>query len=166
MNRLLFTLLALSAAVALHAQDLRREETLSDWQFRNDHDFEQTDGWRPVTVPHDWAICGPFSRENDLQEVAVIQNGETASTLKTGRTGGLPYVGKGCYRRTIPVDTLAGRRYVLLFDGAMSEARVLVNGREVSFWPYGYSAFSCEITQALHVGENQLVVLLENRPQS
>ena len=166
MNRLLFTLLALSAAVALHAQDLRREETLSDWQFRNDHDFEQTDGWRPVTVPHDWAICGPFSRENDLQEVAVIQNGETASTLKTGRTGGLPYVGKGCYRRTIPVDTLAGRRYVLLFDGAMSEARVLVNGREVCFWPYGYSAFSCEITQALHVGENQLVVLLENRPQS
>ena len=166
MNRLLFTLLALSAAVALHAQDLRREEPLTDWQFRNDHDFEQTDGWRPVTVPHDWAICGPFSRENDLQEVAVIQNGETASSLKTGRTGGLPYVGKGCYRRTIPVDTLAGRRYVLLFDGAMSEARVLVNGREVCFWPYGYSAFSCEITQALHVGENQLVVLLENRPQS
>lgn len=166
MNRLLFTLLALSAAVALHAQGLRREETLSDWQFRNDHDFEQTDGWQSVTVPHDWAICGPFSRENDLQEVAVIQNGETASTLKTGRTGGLPYVGKGCYRRTISVDTLAGRRYVLLFDGAMSEARVLVNGREVCFWPYGYSAFSCEITQALHVGENQLVVLLENRPQS
>lgn len=166
MNRLLFTLLALSAAAALHAQGLRREETLSDWQFRNDHDFEQTDGWRPVTVPHDWAICGPFSRENDLQEVAVIQNGETASSLKTGRTGGLPYVGKGCYRRTISVDTLAGRRYVLLFDGAMSEARVLVNGREVCFWPYGYSAFSCEITQALHVGENQLVVLLENRPQS
>lgn len=166
MNRLLFTLLALSAAVALHAQGLRREETLSDWQFRNDHDFEQTDGWQSVTVPHDWAICGPFSRENDLQEVAVIQNGETASSLKTGRTGGLPYVGKGCYRRTISVDTLAGRRYVLLFDGAMSEARVLVNGREVCFWPYGYSAFSCEITQALHVGENQLVVLLENRPQS
>lgn len=166
MNRLLFTLLALSAAVALHAQGLRREETLSDWQFRNDHDFEQTDGWQSVTVPHDWAICGPFSRENDLQEVAVIQNGETASSLKTGRTGGLPYVGKGCYRRTIPVDTLAGRRYVLLFDGAMSEAKVLVNGHEVCFWPYGYSAFSCEITQALHVGENQLVVLLENRPQS
>lgn len=166
MNRLLFTLLALSAAVALHAQGLRREEPLTDWQFRNDHDFEQTDGWRPVTVPHDWAICGPFSRENDLQEVAVIQNGETASSLKTGRTGGLPYVGKGCYRRTISVDTLAGRRYVLLFDGAMSEARVLVNGREVCFWPYGYSAFSCEITRALHVGENQLVVLLENRPQS
>ena len=166
MNRLLFTLLALSAAAALHAQDLRREEPLTDWQFRNDHDFEQSDGWRPVTVPHDWAICGPFSRENDLQEVAVIQNGETASSLKTGRTGGLPYVGKGCYRRTISVDTLAGRRYVLLFDGAMSEARVLVNGREVCFWPYGYSAFSCEITQALHVGENQLVVLLENRRQS
>ena len=166
MNRLLITLLALSAAVTLHAESPRREEPLTDWQFRKDHDYGQTDGWQSVSVPHDWAIAGPFSRDHDLQQVAVIQNGETTSSLKTGRTGGLPYVGKGCYRRTIPVDTLSGRRYVLLFDGAMSEARVLVNGREVCFWPYGYSAFSCEITDALHSGENELVVLLENLPQS
>ena len=48
-----------------------------------------------VTVPHDWAIYGPFDRSHDLQNVAVTQNLETAASVKTGRTGGLPYVGVG-----------------------------------------------------------------------
>lgn len=166
MKRLPLLVATLLAAATLQARNPHHEELLTDWQFRLGHDFTQHDGWQPVTVPHDWAISGPFSRENDLQEVAVVQNGEKRASLKTGRTGGLPYVGKGCYRRTLRIDTLENRRYVLLFDGAMSEARVLVNGREVCFWPYGYSAFRCEITEALHVGENELVVTLENRPQS
>lgn len=166
MKRLPLLVATLLAAATLQARNPHHEELLTDWQFRLGHDFTQRDGWQPVTVPHDWAISGPFSRENDLQEVAVVQNGEKRASLKTGRTGGLPYVGKGCYRRTLRIDTLENRRYVLLFDGAMSEAHVLVNGREVCFWPYGYSAFRCEITDALHVGENELVVTLENRPQS
>ena len=166
MNRLLIALCALCTAATLRAQNPRNEELLTDWQFRNDHDIGRTDGWRQVEIPHDRSITGPFSRENDLQEVAVIQDGETTSSVKTGRTGGLPYVGKGAYRRTLHIDTVGDRRYVLLFDGAMSEARVLVNGREVCFWPYGYSAFWCEITDALHAGGNELAVLLENRPQS
>lgn len=166
MKRLPLLVATLLAAATLQARNPHHEELLTDWQFRLGHDFTQHDGWQPVTVPHDWAISGPFSRENDLQEVAVVQNGEKRASLKTGRTGGLPYVGKGCYRRTLRIDTLENRRYVLLFDGAMSEARVLVNGREACFWPYGYSAFRCEITEALHVGENELVVTLENRPQS
>lgn len=166
MKRLPLLVATLLAAATLQARNPHHEELLTDWQFRLGHDFTQRDGWQLVTVPHDWAISGPFSRENDLQEVAVVQNGEKRASLKTGRTGGLPYVGKGCYRRTLRIDTLENRRYVLLFDGAMSEARVLVNGREVCFWPYGYSAFRCEITEALHVGENELVVTLENRPQS
>ena len=49
--------------------------------------------WQAVSVPHDWAIYGPFSRDNDLQNVAVTQNFETEASVKTGRTGGLPYVG-------------------------------------------------------------------------
>lgn len=52
-------------------------------------------GWDKVSVPHDWAITGPFSIENDLQNVQIVQNMETKASLKTGRTGGLPYVGVG-----------------------------------------------------------------------
>ena len=147
----------------------RTEQLLTEWEFRRDHNTDAADGWEKVAIPHDWAIYGPFDRSNDIQEVAVVQNGESVPTVKTGRSGGLPYMGKGCYRRNLDISAEAladSCRYILLFDGAMSEARVLVNGREVCFWPYGYNSFHCDITDAVHPGENSLAVLLENRPQS
>jgi len=120
--------------------------------------------WEEVTVPHDWAIYGPFDVSNDLQTVAVTQNFENEASMKTGRTGGLPYVGIGWYRAVFRVPH--GRRAVLLFDGAMSEARVYVNGEQVCFWPYGYSSFWCDVTDVLTDGDNVLAVRLENLPQS
>ena len=133
------------------------------WQF---HKGDSSEVWEDVTIPHDWAIYGPFSRDNDLQTVAVVQNGEETATVKTGRTGGLPYVGVGWYKRTI--DVTPGKKATLLFDGAMSEARVYVNGEEVIFWPYGYNSFHCDITPFLTADgkNNEIRVRLENRPQS
>ena len=122
-------------------------------------------GWKSVSVPHDWAITGPFSIENDLQNVQIVQNMETKASLKTGRTGGLPYVGIGWYRTEFSVPD--GMTAELLFDGAMSEARVYVNGHEVCFWPYGYSPFHCDVTPYLNKsGSNVLAVRLENLPFS
>ncbi len=122
-------------------------------------------GWESVSVPHDWAITGPFSIENDLQNVQIVQNMETKASLKTGRTGGLPYVGVGWYRTEFNVPD--GMTAELLFDGAMSEARVYVNGHEVCFWPYGYSPFHCDVTSYLNKsGSNVLAVRLENLPFS
>ena len=122
-------------------------------------------GWDKVSVPHDWAITGPFSIENDLQNVQIVQNMETKASLKTGRTGGLPYVGIGWYRTEFSVPD--GMTAELLFDGAMSEARVYVNGHEVCFWPYGYSPFHCDVTPYLNKsGSNVLAVRLENLPFS
>lgn len=122
-------------------------------------------GWKSVSVPHDWAITGPFSIENDLQNVQIVQNMETKASLKTGRTGGLPYVGVGWYRTEFNVPD--GLKAELLFDGAMSEARVYVNGHEVCFWPYGYSPFHCDVTPYLNKsGSNVLAVRLENLPFS
>ena len=122
--------------------------------------------WQDVTIPHDWAIYGPFSRDNDLQKVAVKENGEERATWKTGRTGGLPYEGVGWYRTTF--DASKSGRTTLIFDGAMSEAHVYVNGKEVIFWPYGYSSFHVDVTDQLtDDGKNNvLAVRLENRPSS
>ena len=146
-------------------EDTVRTVTLLDkgWQF---HKGDSSEVWEDVTIPHDWAIYGPFSRDNDLQTVAVVQNGEETATVKTGRTGGLPYVGVGWYRRTL--DVTPGMKATLLFDGAMSEARVYVNGEEVIFWPYGYNSFHCDITPFLTADgkNNEIRVRLENRPQS
>lgn len=122
--------------------------------------------WETVDIPHDWAIFGPFDKNNDLQNVAVTQNFETQASLKTGRTGGLPYVGIGWYRTTF--YSTPGKQTTLIFDGAMSEARVFVNGKEACFWPYGYNSFYCDVTSLVNEDgkNNTLAVRLENRPQS
>lgn len=122
--------------------------------------------WETVDIPHDWAILGPFDKNNDLQNVAVTQNFETQASLKTGRTGGLPYVGIGWYRTTF--HSTPGKQTTLIFDGAMSEARVFVNGKEACFWPCGYNSFYCDVTSLVNEDgkNNTLAVRLENRPQS
>lgn len=139
--------------------------TKGDYPEASSPDFDDSK-WSEVVVPHDWAITGPFDVNNDLQNVAVQQNFEKRATLKTGRTGGLPYVGVGWYRTCF--DTPKGKEVTLLFDGAMSEARVYVNGKQVCFWPYGYNAFHCDVTAYLHEDgtPNTLAVRLENLPQS
>ena len=159
---------------ACHAEvrSSRVETSLKDgWRFhRGEADGAfmpayDDSGWDRVSVPHDWAITGPFSIENDLQNVQIVQNMETKASLKTGRTGGLPYVGIGWYRTEFSVPD--GMTAELLFDGAMSEARVYVNGHEVCFWPYGYSPFHCDVTPYLNKsGANVLAVRLENLPFS
>lgn len=150
---------ALAAALISPATASGRSSTLvRNWEFSKD-----STRWENVTIPHDWAIYGPFSRDNDLQRVAVEQNGEKEETLKTGRTGGLPFIGKGYYKTTFEVPDTAGRAYALVFDGAMSNARVFVNGRQVAAWPYGYNSFYVNLDNAdLRPGTNTLDVALEN----
>ena len=156
--RALLLVATLSLSISAFAQ---RSEVLLEkgWKFhRGDAPEEE------VCIPHDWAIYGPFSREYDLQNVAVTQNYEKKASLKTGRTGGLPYVGCGWYRCSFEVPS--GKRATLVFDGAMSEAHVFVNGKEVCFWPYGYNSFYVDVTDFVKPGSNELAVRLENLPNS
>ena len=174
---LTLTALTCCSLVAAQAQvqSVRSERLLDKgWRFTKGDVAEAAtvdyndERWQQVVVPHDWAIYGPFSRENDLQNVVVTQNLETKASVKTGRTGGLPYVGVGWYRKIFSVDRFekGTKRVTLLFDGAMSEARVYINGKEVTFWPWGYNSFHCDVTDFIHSGDNLLAVRLENKPQS
>lgn len=172
-NLFIFILFSTFTATSLSTRAQRNEQLLEEgWRFtKGDVTDAATPGfddsrWESVTVPHDWAIYGPFSRENDLQNVAVTQNFETQASIKTGRTGGLPYVGVGWYRTTF--DTKPDQEVTLVFDGAMSEARVYVNGQEAYFWPCGYNSFYCNVTRLINPDgrNNTLAVRLENRPQS
>ncbi len=167
---------ALLLAASLPAAAQSRQETLlnTNWKFTKG---DQLDGakpelndaqWQTVRIPHDWAISGPFDGKNDLQAVKIEQNNEKQASLKAGRTGGLPFVGVGWYRRPLAVPALGqGGQAVLLFDGAMSNARVFINGKEAMFWPYGYNSFSVDITPYLRAsGPNTLAVRLENFPEA
>jgi beta-galactosidase len=161
-------------AGAAWAQQVRQEVLLTtDWKFTKGDvpaaaqpDFKDA-RWQTVQVPHDWAIYGPFSPQNDLQTVKIEQNNEKEAKTKAGRTGGLPFIGTGWYRRKLTVPGFAaGQRAVLLFDGAMSDAHVFVNGKEVGAWPYGYNSFAVDITDAVRPGaDNVLAVRLQNLPE-
>ena len=158
----------------LQAQ-VRTEQTFEKgWKFTREDNAEFANSgyndskWQNVTVPHDWAIYGPFSINNDKQEMAITQDGQTEAMEHAGRTGGLPFVGTGWYRLNFDAPGFEkGKKATLIFDGAMSHARVYVNGQEAGYWPYGYNSFYVDATPYLKPGErNELAVRLENEPES
>ena len=155
----LLTMLVMATATvfAQHRQEL----TLTDnWQFSHD---KQT--WESVCIPHDWAIAGPFDKKWDLQKVAIEQNGETEATEKSGRSGALPWIGKGHYKRTITIPE-GYKHAMLVFDGAMAEPTVSINGMQAGYWAYGYNTFRVDITPFIEAGDNLLEVDLQNVEES
>ena len=100
--------------------------------------------WTEVRLPHDWAIDGPFDSHLNPH------------------TGALPFFGTGWYRKSFSLPESARDRYFAIeFDGAMSNARVWLNGRMLGERPYGYIGFSFDLNEHLHFGgENVLAVRL------
>ncbi len=158
--RKLFLVTMLLLSVGAFA-DGRKEIVLGEgWQFSRD-----SMAWQQVSVPHDWAISGPFDKKWDLQFVAIEQNGEKEKTEKSGRSGALPWIGKGYYRTVVHIDRQPSSA-VLVFDGAMSEPVVRVNGKEAGRWAYGYNAFRLDVARLLHQGDNTIEVSLNNLEES
>ncbi len=111
----------------------------------------QDSAWTEVRLPHDWAILGPFdSKQNP-------------------HTGALPIFGTGWYRKsfTLPED-VKGQSVSVLFDGAMSNSHIWLNGHELGNRPYGYSSFFFDLTPFLNFGAaaNVLAVRLTPEDQS
>ena len=118
-----------------------RETTLSDgWQFSRDGS-----SWRTVSVPHDWAIEGPFD-----------------AASKDGDTGKLPWRGVGTYRRPFVVSAQDAAGAVALdFDGVMARPKVYVNGKFAGGWDYGYQSFRVDATPFVVAGTNLLEVVAD-----
>ena len=152
-------LLGLLVPAIVHGQQ-RREINLKTWDFSQDNKT-----WKQVQIPHDWAIAGPFDKKWDLQKVAIAQNGETEATEKSGRSGALPWIGEGWYRTTVDIPQ-GYEAAELVFDGAMSEPRVSINGKEAGYWAYGYNAFRVDATPFLNTGKLTIAVHLQNIEES
>lgn len=144
--------------LALLAHGVSAAESLlcDGWLFSRDRA-----SWAAVSIPHDWAIAGPFSETNDLQFAKIVQDGETRERRHTGRTGALPWPGRGWYRRELHIPE--GAEYAeLVFDGAMSEPIVYADGVEVGRWMNGYNSFIVQIP----VATKSVEVALNNPPAS
>ena len=173
MKKGLFFVMCCLAGLQLLAGGRQEYVLKNNWRFTRTDDAAAKDvtfddsRWQRVTVPHDWAIYGPFSINNDKQHVAITQDGQKEAMEHAGRTGGLPFVGVGWYRLPFDAPTFGpGRRAVLVFDGAMSHAEVYVNGHKAGYWPYGYNSFHLDVTPYIKKEGNLLAVRLENRPES
>lgn len=90
--------------------------------------------WRPLRLPHDWAVEGDFSKDNP----------------STPGGGALPG-GVGWYRKEFatPEGIAAGRRLYAEFDGVFMNSTVYVNGTPLGTRPYGYSSFAYDLTPHL-----------------
>ncbi len=125
-----------------------------DWQFlkmdgENPSMLNLSDpNWRPLDLPHDWAIEGPFTQE-------------------VGYKGGyLPYPGTAWYQKTFNV-TKGENRVKIEFEGVMRNAKIWLNGDYIGGWPYGYTSFAFDLTDKIkRETENRLIVRVENEDKS
>jgi beta-galactosidase len=139
-------------------KDPTKQHKRPDGNPGSDFPFVQADfndaGWEPVTLPHDWAIKGPFFK------------GEPAEV--GGGMGRLPSPGVAWYRRKLEIPVTDKGKFIYLdVDGAMSYAMVWLNGHLVGGWPYGYNSFRLNLTPYIRPGEvNQLAIRLDNPANS
>lgn len=166
------TLMSLSATAQSFLESIaspREALRLTDgWRFTREDspDFVRPDyddrSWQSIMVPHDWAIYGPFSPENDRQNVAITQDGQTEALEHAGRTGGLPFVGVGWYRYDFDLyqDPATLGDITLYIDGAMSHSEVYVNGHRAGGWPYGYNSYHLDITPYLDASKTRQVIAI------
>ena len=105
--------------------------------------------WTELRLPHDWAIEGPFD--------------STANP----HTGALPIFGTGWYRKTLHrcPTSAKGKYFSIEFDGAMSNARVWLNGQELGGRPYGYIGFAFDLTPYLNFGAKENVLAVRLTPE-
>jgi len=111
------------------------------WQNRYDDS-----GWRGVTLPHDWSVEEPFSKEH------------------SSGTGYLPG-GVGWYRKHFTLPKIdAASRVTVCFEGVYNNSQVWCNGYYLGKRPYGYSEFIYDISHCVRQdgSENIIVVRVDH----
>ena len=143
---------AAAPVIALHGA--RRLSFNDGWKFfkgeaegAENPDFDDS-SWRPLRLPHDWAIEGPFDPKLNPH------------------TGALPVFGTGWYRKSFALPAEAkGKYFRIEFDGAMSNSKVWLNGHELGGRPYGYIGFGFDLTPYLNFAGGTNVIAVRLKPE-
>lgn len=106
----------------------------NDWEFSKS-DLSMKDSstlsFQPVDLPHDWQIYNTLN----LYENSI-----------------------GWYRKKLTYTKEDADQVLLSFDGVYMDSSLYVNEQFIGEWKYGYSAFEHDITDALVVGENEVLL--------
>ncbi|CAM3681662.1 glycoside hydrolase family 2 TIM barrel-domain containing protein [Cohnella lubricantis] len=124
-----------------------------DWHFKRGDEprawykgFDDAD-WRSVTLPHDWSVEEPFSKEH------------------SSGTGYLPG-GTGWYRRWFELPhEWKGKRVSITFEGVYNNSQVWCNSYYLGKRPYGYSTFTYDLTDFISFedGGNVISVKVDHK---
>jgi len=169
-------LLALTTVFAIAADPAPRQRLLMDsgWKFHlgNEWGIGQNlakagtgmgpaskvfgdASWRPVDLPHDWAIELPFDPKGD------------ASHGFKALGDRFPQNSVAWYRRTLELPASdAGKRLWIEFDGAYRDCTVFVNGWCVGHHESGYSNFRYDITDVANCGGKNIVAVKVDASQT
>ncbi len=130
---------------------MKRTNLNDGWRFRLGlpGSFEE-ESWREITLPHD------FMLELD-----------TKPDAPAGPASGFYPGAAGTYERTLHIPAeWEGEAVLVRFDGVYRNAAVSLNGSRAAFHPYGYSAFSVDLTPLVRYGcDNRLEVTVDTTAQ-
>ncbi|HNQ38039.1 MAG TPA: glycoside hydrolase family 2 TIM barrel-domain containing protein [Prolixibacteraceae bacterium] len=166
LRSLLLTLVSGLFLISCAKSDQPRETLLNaEWKFiradvENGQDPALDDSsWRSLDLPHDYSI------EDLPAEEGVKQMGPFSEKSAGGASTGHVVGGTAWYRKhfTLSKDD-QDKLVTLLFDGVYMDADIWINGHHLGKQPYGYTAFSYDLTpRLLPAGEeNILAVQVKN----
>src|SRR5579872_1635945 len=146
---LVITCLLLAGNIVCRAQSpekIERKQLFDyNWKFyqgdtasAKSKDFNDM-GWRSLDLPHDWSIEGKINLKNP-----------------TGGEGGYFPAGIGWYRKTFKVPgEWKSKKVSIYFEGVYMNSEVFINGKSLGIRPYGYSAFSYDLSPYLDPGHER-----------
>jgi beta-galactosidase len=105
--------------------------------------------WRPVDLPHDWAVELEF--ENDP---GLVNHGFKPLDRN------YPATSIGWYRRVFEISSSdLGKRLSIEFDGVFRDCMVVLNGHFIGRNMSGYAPFSYDVTDFLNYGAKNILVV-------
>ncbi len=111
--------------------------------------------WRPLDLPHDWAVELPFVKDDDAKGESLTRS---HGYKPLGRR--YPETSVGWYRREFDIAAAdRGRRITIEFDGAFRDVLVFVNGCFIGRNTNGYAPFRFDLSDFLVYGGKNVIVL-------
>ncbi|MBE6701249.1 MAG: glycoside hydrolase family 2 protein [Ruminococcaceae bacterium] len=126
-----------------------RTETkiMTDWTFALGETEPKAEKFLPVTLPHDWAIDMPISREMKECEPQGFYDRWSI----------------GWYKKTLNLtEKKAGYLYYLDFGGIFEKSTIWVNDTLAGESFYGYSSFKIDVTPYVKEGDNKILIKVDN----